>query len=161
VLARALQLELDAPAQQDLARRAVPEAAVDLRAAADTAALDVADRHAPQDRRHAATSIEQPHRLRGRPAIVGEPVARALFQHADLESRARQLERGDGAARTRADDHAASISHGRPLPPPPATARAIARRAPRRPRNRRAAPCCAADETNAASTRSSRTPTPP
>ena len=152
------EIELGFPAQEDLARRPVPEAAVDLGAPADARALDVPDGDAPEDRRHAPAAVEAPHRLGRARAVPGQVPARSLLEDAHVQAALRELERGRRTACARADDQdlhllLLRLSHA---PPAPARRRASRRRArgraPRpRARSRRAS---AVDRTGRNSCRS-------
>ncbi len=98
-------LQVHAPALQQLARRSAVEAAVDLRAPAGAAALGVGDRRTAERHRHPAIAVLAVHLLEGErhDAALFDPLA--FFDHEHVEAGLGE-ERGRGrAAGPGADDH--------------------------------------------------------
>src|SRR5262249_12022403 len=104
---RAIEIELRLPSHEHLARRAMPETTINFGRSADACTFHISERHAPQDRRHASTSIQFLHALGGaHPVLALAVVALSFFEHRHVSSCARELERRHSAAGTGAyDEH--------------------------------------------------------
>ena len=115
-----------APAVVAIGRQAVPEGAVDLRRAADTAPFDVGDRRLAEDRREAAVAVEAGDRFRRVGGDLAGVEVRTFLEQDDLVAALGERRRGRRAAGARADDQnlgrkrrtaaggAARITHPRP-----------------------------------------------
>ena len=103
------EVELALPAEQDLSGRAVPEAAVDLGAAAHAAAFDIGDRRGADDRRHATLAVEPAHAFRRGLSVRRGRQVETLLEHQHVATARCELE-GSGCTAGAGPDHQAGFT---------------------------------------------------